>query len=135
MEDYVWDERYSLGIEEIDAQHRGLFDLLDRLHEIIGRNGAVEEMKPVVMDLVRYADEHFKAEERVMIETGYPDLLAHREEHLKFMREVSAAVGDLVNRRISLSLKLSKFLRIWISDHILKVDGRLAPFLKSRGLT
>ena len=66
MDKIIWDERYTLGVEEIDSQHRRLFALLDRLHEAIGQGSDHEEMKKIVMELVRYADEHFSAEESLM---------------------------------------------------------------------
>jgi len=132
-ETFKWDESLSLGVEKIDAQHKHLFDLVDILQEGIEDGYDHERMREIVLDLVRYTEEHFSAEEKLMEEFSYPEYEEHKDEHMHFVREVNKAVNDFAHKRISLSLRLSKFLRMWITDHIQKVDTRLVPFLKAQG--
>ena len=49
-----WSNELSVGIEEIDAQHQILVDLLNEVHEAIQRRQGVE----VTQDIIRRLDEY-----------------------------------------------------------------------------
>ncbi|WP_306590821.1 bacteriohemerythrin [Geothrix sp. 21YS21S-4] len=90
-----WRRQFELGLEPIDAQHRELVDALQRLEGLLaGEGGAAvdEELASVARHLVR----HCQTEESLMKEMGFPDRVAHAEEHQSLIR----AVRDLQYRRL-----------------------------------
>jgi len=129
-----WSRLYSVGVREIDEQHRVLVGLLNRL----GAANDGESPGVVVADtlaaLVKYVGEHFACEERLMKEHGYADTASHVAAH----GELAARVGQLVARQenaaaVSLD-ELTVFLRQWLIAHILNADMALGVALNAKGV-
>ena len=70
---FAWNETYSIGVTEIDAQHRRLFSLADELHSAMNAGKGKAVLRKVLHDLITYTQTHFAAEERMMQKCGYPD--------------------------------------------------------------
>ncbi len=54
-----WGEEYATGNGEVDAQHRRLFDMLNRLERRINNNESPSTMVDVIDALAAYAKEHY----------------------------------------------------------------------------
>ncbi|MBK1643608.1 hemerythrin [Thiocapsa imhoffii] len=128
-----WSEVYSIGIDEIDQQHRGFFNASHRLYQAIldreGRDGVIE----AVGFMRHYAETHFQAEEAFMRAHAYPDLEAHLRQHGRFMRQLDALEGDL--RTFGPSQQLAdralEMTQDWLIDHIADEDVLYALHVKS----
>jgi hemerythrin len=72
MPKWEWDKRLETGIDEIDDQHRELFNRIDKLELAMYSGKGAAELKQLVEFLLSYVDEHFGSEERVMLDAGYP---------------------------------------------------------------
>ncbi|THF66624.1 bacteriohemerythrin [Pseudothauera nasutitermitis] len=118
----AWDESYSLGLEEIDDQHKVLFDIMNHLWSAIVRRTDSSEMLRILAELERYTVTHFSAEEAYMQSTGYAGLAAHRAQHEQFVARVNAARADIQQGK-QISLELLQFLRDWLVRHI-QVEDR-----------
>ncbi|MQX35583.1 bacteriohemerythrin [Roseospira navarrensis] len=118
----VWQESYSVGVPELDSQHKGLIDLINRL----SREPANSDLMGwIFAELEAYTKDHFATEEALLKRAGYPDLKTHRREHAAFERWLSAvrqtyAVG--VASPSMLSESVNAFLRDWLVRHILGSD-------------
>ncbi len=71
-----WTPDLSVGVEEIDEQHRELFRRAERLIATL-RCGDRGEVLPLLAYLDEYVAHHFSAEERLMREVRYPALEEH----------------------------------------------------------
>src|SRR5512138_2461518 len=84
-----WTQALSVGVEEIDDQHRELFrraaSLLDGIHK-----GEPEELGALIDFLYQYAVEHFGAEEEHMRRTRFPGYQRHKAEHDRFISDLLA---------------------------------------------
>ncbi|MFO1425295.1 MAG: hemerythrin domain-containing protein, partial [Candidatus Competibacteraceae bacterium] len=58
-----WSNELSVGIEEIDAQHKVLVDLLNQIHEAIQQRHGAEVTRDIVLRLDEYTRVHFAVEE------------------------------------------------------------------------
>ena len=134
MDPFVWKGNFSIGVEEIDEQHKLFLEYVNECYNAVCKNHESRVTDATIYDLEVYAATHFLFEAELMMEIGYP----HREEHVKqhgFF--VSQVVGlkkaqSTQNKRTVESLVV--FLRDWFLDHILEHDKRLAAFLKTRDL-
>lgn len=120
-----WQDNYALGLDEIDEQHRMLFDIMNRLWAAILRNAEGQELGSILEDLERYTVLHFTEEETFMRSIAYPDFDAHIAYHRTFVKKLldekmAARAGQQV------SLELIHFLRDWLVNHILVEDKRYA---------
>jgi hemerythrin-like metal-binding protein len=81
--DVEWENRYSVGIESFDKQHRQLISMCNNLclychtKDEISQDHFQQDMSGLVTFL-RY---HFLAEEHLLERINFPEYLSHKEEH------------------------------------------------------
>ena len=84
-----FDDTLVTGNEMIDSQHRELIgkinDLLRSCEDHADRKGAVRMLNY----LADYTEFHFKAEEQLQEEIGYPGIKEHKAKHEELRRTVS----------------------------------------------
>jgi hemerythrin len=127
-----WQAAYSVGVLSIDEQHRALLDIINRLHDVMRRGGAADELKGVLGELVTYTRYHFNHEEQMMERCGYPELAGHKSIHSALVSQVEAFQKELAGGRATVSLQLMTFLKDWLSKHILETDMRYRSHMTSR---
>ena len=86
----MWKERYSIGVELIDNQHKELFKRLSHFIQIVQSEtnweDKMDDVKETLDFMKDYVIYHFNDEERYQEEINYPDLEVHREAHAKFRK-------------------------------------------------
>lgn len=123
-----WKPEYELGIEDLDAEHRQLVN-------IINEAAAAIEMKkesllePILNQLFEYARVHFSHEEARMAEVGFPDLETHSAEHREFFQQVSDLYSRFLAGSPEVAGELTAFLRVWLVNHIQGEDRTYVPYL------
>jgi hemerythrin len=121
-----WDEAMSVGMDELDGQHRELIDLINEAYEAIQRHD-----EPRIVSLVDkmrdYSVVHFQAEESVLRSLNYPGLEAHARQHQAFADKVDEFRRDmLVKANLS---QVFVFLSRWLTNHIMNEDRKFIPWL------
>lgn len=81
----VWNNRYNVGVDVIDKEHKKLFRILNKLFAF----GQQETKRPwVCQETVKYfkdhALRHFQDEEEYMVSVGYTGLKTHMRIHKNF---------------------------------------------------
>lgn len=132
---FVWDDKYSVGVREIDGQHKVLVDMLNQLYDAMQSEKSSDILGGIILKLVNYTKTHFATEERYFERFGYPDTLSHKKEHEKFTQKVLAFKSDFDSGRVSLSVSITSFLKDWLASHIQSIDKKYGPFFNSRGLS
>ncbi len=85
----IWNERYNLGVDIVDREHKKLFSILNKLFDI----GQQEEKSQwVCQEAIKYfkdhAVQHFIDEEIYMASINYPEIAIHTRIHTNF-REIT----------------------------------------------
>lgn len=129
-----WTQDLSIGVEEIDSQHRELFDRINNLDSAMKQGSAKEEVVRLIEFLDTYVIIHFGAEEKYMTDYNYAGYALHKTKHNWFKKEFSdirtkLGVGGITPDLIMLSNNL---LITWFSNHIRTIDMMLGSFLKSK---
>lgn len=122
-----WDDEYSNGIAEVDAQHRNLFTLINRTYRAVVERAHSTEVQEIIRALEDYTIGHFADEERYMATARYPRLGEHRLMHAGFVARV-AQEREKLRAGFPLDLSIVHFLRDWLLDHILKQDKDFGRF-------
>jgi hemerythrin len=131
---FAWKEDYSVGIEEIDAQHKELVAILNELYDAMYAGQGRDALGSVLARLIGYARVHFAKEEELMARHGYPDYQAHKDKHEKMTRKVLELKKNFDAGVISSPVQISNFLKNWLSKHIMGTDRKYGPFLRAKGL-
>jgi len=126
-----WNESLSVGVAEIDAQHRELFGRVDRLLEASLRSDW-SEVGPLLAFLRDYAAVHFEAEERLMLEHRYPGYHLHKAEHDRFARGLRAMEAELAASGPTgdLARRVERSVAEWLRDHVYLTDTALGRFVR-----
>lgn len=127
-DDFEWSDDYCVGVEEIDAQHRDLVDLLHRLSVAIREHRGSAVARQCLDELVDYTATHFAEEEKLMVESGYPDYPAHRQIHIALVDHVKDLQRKLDSGQAAITFELLHFLRVWLMRHINEVDRRFGAY-------
>jgi hemerythrin-like metal-binding protein len=117
-----WKESYSVGVPVLDADHRILIAIINRLDEVTATGQSV---KSVLNELEGYARNHFEREEVRMKAAQYPGLAEHVKEHEAFMewlRSVISAYDATPDAEVEVARTVAGYLRTWWDDHILTTD-------------
>lgn len=127
----VWSDDFQTGIREVDGQHKNLVETLNQLYRAIKSDTSIQVLETILNDLVNYTDFHFKTEERLFERYAYPKTEHHRNLHDRLRGQVTDYAGDFKAGRM-IGSQLLKFLKDWLTNHILKEDKAYAPYLLSK---
>ncbi|MDR2688228.1 MAG: bacteriohemerythrin [Azoarcus sp.] len=130
---FKWSEKYSVGIPEIDEQHKALFDLIEKIHTAIMEHKGTKASTEVLDELVDYTRVHFALEQSLMRMGKYPDYDNHCVLHHDLVAEVVALQEKVHSGTASISFELLHFLRNWLAKHILIEDKKYAQFFADHG--
>lgn len=126
----------KIGIEQLDEEHRHLFELLNRVHTLVNtdyQDDYYQNIKGIIAELDDYAEQHFANEEAYMEQIRDPELILQRSQHAFFREKVLmldlANIDEFEEQRRVLT-ELVNFLAKWLYRHILSSDiliGKLPP--------
>lgn len=131
---FLWSERYSVNIAELDRQHQGFFAIVHELNQALAAGEGAAVIQSILERLVEYAHAHFAAEEALMTEYKFPAVLTHGAEHDKFARMVAKLLEDHHAGKTGVPVSLMLFLQTWLREHILASDKAYSSFLNARGV-
>ncbi|MDD5492479.1 MAG: bacteriohemerythrin [bacterium] len=129
-----WDEKYSVNVKEIDDQHKELFQIINDLDDAVSGGKAQDIIETTVHKMINYAKTHFATEEKYMTKFNYHDLPEHKTEHDKFNIKVLEMNGRLKTGVYIMSTEISRFIKDWLTHHILVTDKKYGPFFNENGL-
>jgi hemerythrin len=129
-----WTSRFSVGVPDLDEQHRQLIALYNRVDEALRAGQAHRRMHVFLEELLKYADFHFASEETLMERAGYAELEAHRAEHEQFRRRILRLKNTYDAGQARVSRPLAEFLSYWLENHITGTDSRYRLPLRGMSL-
>lgn len=117
----TWNDSLSLGLDEVDHQHRFLVERINRLWHALLEQHEQESVQDLLEDLYRYTRTHFSAEEALMRAFDYPKLDQHQKSHRAFEARISEATDAYAHGQ-PVSMDLLHFLNDWLQNHIKVTD-------------
>jgi len=124
-----WTAKFSVGSPTIDQQHKRLIAIINKLHDAMLKGGVKNDMEMIFKDLIAYTESHFSAEEAMLKKINYPRLASHQQQHLEFVQTARNLHAQLLAGKFTVSMDLLRYLKTWLSEHILGTDQQYAPFL------
>jgi len=133
---FEWNDQYSVGVANVDEQHKKLVGYLNDLFEALNVGKGKEILDSILDNMVEYTQYHFATEEKLMKLHGYPGYDDHKKKHDKLAEHVldlksQYAAGNIV--KVS-PIQIGIFLKDWLSKHIMGTDKLFGPFLNSKGV-
>ncbi|OIR02111.1 bacteriohemerythrin [mine drainage metagenome] len=75
------------GVAEIERQHHELVGMLNKLNEAARHDEPLERVERLIDEVIAYTGFHFAAEERIMEQSGYAEIEAHKEKHRQLLHD------------------------------------------------
>jgi hemerythrin len=128
-----WTKALSIGIQDIDAQHRELIRRIKAFRA--GLNKRSRQDVGILLSYLRlYAVAHFGEEELAMRSARYPGYRHHKEQHDTFMKDLLAMSEKQQKARGSgvAAQGLAAWLESWLVEHVRDVDREMARFFLAR---
>lgn len=124
-----WKSEYSLGIQEIDNQHKLFLLGFSAVEDTIELANGWSSIHFSIVELKALARMHFSFEEALMRLFGFSEIKQHSSEHEHFF----AKLEEIENHSLRNSLRtdILEFLHEWLTVHILGVDKDYASHILS----
>ncbi len=126
-----WSPLFSVKNPHIDQQHRRLFDLVNEFHSAYKSKENKDYIFSVLNRLIKYTEEHFEDEERLIRASGCPkDLLEHHlKEHEKLIFDIFELNNELHAGKQKSINELERFFDKWLIQHVLEEDKRYLDYV------
>jgi hemerythrin len=124
-----WNEGLTVGVKQFDEHHKYLFELLNKIHISFDDNGQQDDSEAIIDELIAYSTYHFAAEEGLLSEHNYFDLLSQEKEHKYFTLKVLEFKRDIISGKNIYSTELLWFLGNWLLHHIMETDKKYSAQL------
>ena len=128
-----WRDSLSVGVDEIDNQHKQLLIHFDKLLKACESGQGVEELNKLLGFLDEYVVKHFKDEESIQRLRNYPGYEGHKKEHDSFIAQLTRVKQEIREEGVALHhvMETNNMLLKWLIHHISTVDVQLGTFIKS----
>jgi hemerythrin-like metal-binding protein len=100
-----WNEKYRIGDEAIDEEHKELFRIAKEFMQATD----TASQRASVMALRNYTSEHFRHEEILMHEVGYPLTATHLRLHTDLISKLDA-IEEKIERGELHQTELEEFI-------------------------
>lgn len=130
---YQFTKDLETGNSTIDTQHRQLIEAINQLLEACASGKGRAQIETTSKFLLDYTKRHFGDEEKLQIQSHYPDYDNHKRYHEGFVKVVHEIVNELNATGPSIVLvgKINNAIAGWLINHITKEDVKVAKHLKS----
>lgn len=123
-----FEERYRLGVDEMDETHREFVALINRL-DTADKASFIEQF-PL---LTEHTQMHFDNENRLMRNTGFPAIDEHTDEHQRILGELRRLGDRVEDGSITMARAyVREQLPQWFNLHAVTMDSALAAHLTCR---
>lgn len=130
----IWEEKYSVGVVELDNQHKRMFAVINELLEAIDTNSTKEHLGNIIESLVKYKIFHFETEEKYFKEFNYEGKDEHIAKHKEFNDKLIEMKGKYPEYNIEFAFNLVDFLEDWLINHLMGADQKYRKCFKENGL-
>ena len=120
-----WTNEYSVGVEEIDLQHKKLFRLIAELSSCLEQKESETMAEEITVRVIDYVVYHFSTEEKYLVKlANRSDFQSHHQQHDLFARKVLLYQAAAVDDSESTAREALSFLTRWLREHILFLDKK-----------
>ena len=124
-----WRDEFSVGVPDVDLEHRQLIGLINRLHAALAKENAQVSVLDFLAEINAHIAAHFALEEKIMREHGYDQYAEHKQDHEHLLDEIRDIMDDYEEGALFSDAELSDRLERWFSEHFRTRDARLHKHL------
>ncbi|MGL4767103.1 MAG: hemerythrin domain-containing protein [Formosimonas sp.] len=127
-EPMIFDAQMQLGNAVIDQTHAEFVELLNRLQAT-----PVNELLPVLDEMIAHTAEHFALEESWMARINFPAAGCHVSEHTQVIGVMRMVRQRVAGGETDFAYVLATELSAWLRIHASTMDYALTNFIEVTG--
>ncbi len=127
----IWLEGYECGDPTIDAEHRELFLLANKLIDAaLPAQVKPVEVRAALGEFLAHMQRHFSDEEAILAQLHYDNLAEHRRAHAGLIRRALAMVAQLDAGELSLGTIVEFLAQDVVARHLAVMDRAFFPLFR-----
>jgi hemerythrin-like metal-binding protein len=130
----VWEDKYSVGVAELDSQHQRMFTVINELLDAINTNTTSDHLEHIIDSLVKYKIFHFQTEEKYFKDFNYDGAEEHIARHHEFNDKLTALKEKHSEYTVEFAFELVDFLEDWLINHLMTIDQKYKKCFAEHGL-
>lgn len=123
---YEFKDEFLTGIEQIDIEHRNLFEIADRLYTLKHEEfipDKYDNIREILGELKDYTMTHFEHEEAYMASIGYKRMFTQKSQHDALRELINDWDLDAIDENQDEAIdEILKTITDWLVNHILNED-------------
>jgi hemerythrin-like metal-binding protein len=129
-----WASEFNVDVTLLDQQHKKLFSLIEQLRLTLVGSAQDRGIDEIVSALGQYAEAHFLSEERLMLQSAYPEYEGHKSAHESMVGRIEQFQRELRDGNPSVVEELHAYLVSWWTSHILGTDKNYCSHFARNGI-
>jgi hemerythrin len=125
MSQLQWRDEFSVGIAEVDHEHRELIELINELQKDLQAGSSTRKIVRSLGEIYAQIAAHFALEEKMMRTTRYPAYAEHKEDHEALLDDLRDIMDGVEYDGALDQAQLNVDLNRWFSDHFQTHDAKL----------
>lgn len=126
---YEFKEEFLTGIEQIDREHRRLFEIAQELYELKREEfipDKYDNIRHILEQLRDYTLTHFEHEEEYMRSIGYKKMFTQITQHNALKETIGGWDLDAIDENQDEAIdEMLHLVAEWLVNHILNEDKRI----------
>jgi hemerythrin len=123
-----WDQKYELGNEKIDLEHRLFLGLIVDFHDAATQGASKDKLIRILNEICKYGEFHFVSEENIMADYHYPEQKHHAQLHRMLLAEVNDKFSRFKLDDMGAD-EVFEFLFEWFAFHTSTEDKKLVGYI------
>jgi len=130
-----WEEKYSVGVKEIDDQHKQFIEIMNNFYVSFYANKSNDKLEEIFTKIINYGEKHFATEEKYFNLYNYEKSDEHKADHQKLKEKVLSLYDEFKAEKANIAVDLMDFLENWLVDHLINQDQKYIQCFKQNGLS
>ena len=135
MRSLRWNSSHAVFVQEIDDDHKEIFDAVGQLQAALSENGRMGKFDELTKRLAVRIEDHFAHEERLMRAARYGLFSWHKRCHDAARKRVARFLNRIGRGDLDAGRALVAYLIEWLQNHARLQDRMLGAFLRNRRRT
>ena len=132
---FAFTDSYKVHVPSIDRQHKGIVDFINKIHNAIKHNLEKSKILATLQDMEKWVIDHFEHEEKLMKSVNYSELPQHKKVHKNLLSDVRDNIRKIEEGEDIDFIELLKFLKKWLTNHILGMDKKYSQIMIENNLS
>jgi hemerythrin len=127
-----WREELSVGIDDVDREHKQLIELIGRLQRDVQAGANADNVIGLLREIYTEIAAHFANEEKLMRLAHYRAYADHKEDHETLLDDLRDIIDEVEDDGVLDESRLTDDLDRWFSDHFQTHDAKLHRIVRHR---